>query len=145
MVAVTRYTVTAERGAGPVWVFQCREHPGAISESRRLSDAHRLMREAIAFVADVDEADIEIELAPVLPEPVSDEVERARQAVRALAEQQRAAAALSRQAATRLADVGLTGADVATLLEISPQRVSQLLASSRARASAAADRDPAGV
>src|SRR5680860_1570160 len=62
MVAMMRYTVTAERGAGPVWVFQCVEHPGAISESKRLSEAATLMPEAIAFVAGVAESDVEVEV-----------------------------------------------------------------------------------
>ncbi len=61
-----RYTVTAERGAGRVWVFQCCEDPGAILESRRLGDVFRLMPEAIAYVGDVDEEAVEIELVPVL-------------------------------------------------------------------------------
>jgi len=53
MVAM-RFTVTAERGAGPVWVLQCVEHPGAISQTIRLAAADQLMAEAIGFVADVD-------------------------------------------------------------------------------------------
>lgn len=77
MVAVMRYTVTAEHGTGPVWVFQCKEHPGAISESRRLGDGFRLMPEAIAYVADVDEDDVEITLVPVLPKSVADQVQHA--------------------------------------------------------------------
>lgn len=72
MVAM-RYTVTATRGSGPVWVFQCVEHPGAISEGRRLSDARR--------------------------------------------------------AAADLRAAGLTGADTAQVLGVSPQRVSQLVSS----------------
>lgn len=63
-MAVLCYTVTAERGDGPVWVFQCREHPGALSESPRLLDAYRLMPEAIAFVAGVDGSEVEIDLRP---------------------------------------------------------------------------------
>ena len=51
----------------------------------------------------------------------------ARNAVYALGERQREVAALSRAAARDLADSGLSGADIAVVLEISPQRVSQLL------------------
>lgn len=124
---MTRYTVTAERGKGPVWVFQSQEFPGAISQARRLSDGRRLMREAIAFVAEVDEDSIEIVLVPALPEGLADEVSAAREAVQALRQQQREAAALSRRAARRLHDAGLTGADTAVVLGVSPQRVSQLV------------------
>lgn len=122
-----RYTVTAERGDGPVWVFQCKEQPGAISESRRLRDAPVLMQEAIAFVADVDESEVEIDLELVLPDSVSVEVSQAREAVRELMERQATVAALSRRAVRHLSEAGVSGADIAIALGVSPQRVSQLL------------------
>lgn len=65
-MAVTRYTVTAERGTGR-WVLQCVEHPGALSEVTRLDQAAEAMREAIAFVAEVEAGDVEIELQPRVP------------------------------------------------------------------------------
>lgn len=48
------YTVHVEPGkrAG-VWVLQCLEVPGALSETTDLREAPALMREAIAFVAQV--------------------------------------------------------------------------------------------
>lgn len=125
---MTTYTVTAERGTDPkVWVLQCAEHPGAISQTRRLSEAPRLMRETIAWVAGVSEAEVEIQLRPALPEGLWSEVEAARQAVANLAEQQRETAALSRAAAAHLLEAGLSGADAAKVLGVSPQRVSQLI------------------
>lgn len=127
---MTTFTVTAERGTDPkVWVLQCAEWPGAISQTRRLSEAPRLMRETIAWVSGVDEADVQIQLRPVLPEGLFAEVEAARQAVAALAEQQRQTAALSRAAAAHLIEAGLSGADTANVLGVSPQRVSQLVGS----------------
>lgn len=127
-----RFTVTAERGTDPaVWVFQCREYPGAISQSRRLSDAARLMAEAIGFVAELEEAPEEIaariDLVPVLPAGLEDDVRQARAAVADLEHRQRDAAVLSRQAARRLREAGLSGADTAVVLGVSPQRVSQLV------------------
>ena len=44
---------------------------------------------------------------------------------------QKAAAALSRQAARKLADTGLSGREIAVVLRVSPQRVSQLLKSDK--------------
>ena len=122
-----RYTVTAERGTSGVWVLQCVEHPGAISEARSLASAPGLMREAIAFVAGVDPDEVEVEVTPVLPQDVAEEVARARDAVAGLAEQQRRAAELSRRAAKDLIARGLTGRDVSVVLKVSPQRVSQLI------------------
>lgn len=127
MVAVMRYTVTAERGARRGWVFQCVEFPGAISEANRLSAAPALMRELIGFVADVSESDIEIDVRPVLPADLLSEIQRARAAVAALEHTQHEAAALSRAAVRDLKTAGLSGADMAEVLGISPQRVSQLV------------------
>lgn len=128
MVAMSTYTVTAERGASSrTWVFQCREHPGAISQGRRLSDARRLMPEAIAFVSGVDPGDVEVLLEVLLPERLSREVESARRAVRELEDVQREVAAQSRRAARELLSAGLSGAEVAEVLQVSPQRVSQLV------------------
>ncbi len=126
MVAM-RYTVTAERGRGQVWVFQCAEYPGAISEGTRLADARRLMPEAIAFVAEVDPENIEIDLRVDLPAAVEEEVTAARRAVHDAAQAQQEAAALSRRAVADLRDEGLTGGDMAEVLGISKQRVSQLV------------------
>lgn len=125
---MSHYTVTAERGAS-AWVFQCREHPGAISEGRRLADAVDLMPEAIGFVADLDPESVKIDIEPILPPTLTDEVQHAREAVASLDAHQREAARLSRQAARDLVDSGITGADAALILQISPQRVSQLVAS----------------
>lgn len=125
----TRYTVTAERGSDPrVWVFQCREHPGAISQSRRLSDAAQLMAEAIGFVAEVDPATVAIDLVPVLPGALGEEVRQARAAVADFEQRQRDVAEVSRHVARRLREAGLSGADTAAVLGVSPQRVSQLVA-----------------
>lgn len=127
MVAM-RFTVTAERGTGPVWVLQCAEHPGAISQTRRLREAGRLMAEAISFVAGANPEEVEIDLVPVLPEPLAARVAAARRSALELAAAQRSAAAASRRAARELVAAGLSGADTARVLGVSAQRVSQLLA-----------------
>lgn len=62
---MTRYTVTAEK-SGKWWSLQCVEIPGAISQVKRLADAH-LITEAIAYVGAVDEDDIVLTIQPVLP------------------------------------------------------------------------------
>lgn len=127
VVAVTRYTVTAERGRR-WWVLQCVEHPGAISEVARLDQAATVMREAIAFVAQVDPSDVEVDLRPAVPDEVGAHV---RTAERLRAEAHRAnreAAVESRAAARVLRDAGLSVRDVGTVLGVSHQRAHQLLA-----------------
>ncbi len=125
---MTTYTVTAERGRIPqMWVFQCAEFPGAVSQSRRLADAPLLMREAIAFVSGEPAEDIEVAVVPVLPDEMAAQVREARAAVARLADQQRETADLSRSAARSLVGAGMTRADAAVVLGVSPQRVSQLI------------------
>lgn len=122
-----RYTVTADRGSDPrVWVLQCVEVPGAISETRRLSEARELMVEAIAFAADIDEREVEIDLRPILPDGLGERVREAQGANRQLQSAQRATASRMRAAIAALDQQGLTGADMAVILDVSPQRVSQL-------------------
>jgi hypothetical protein len=55
----------------------------------------------------------------------------AREAVAQADHAQRDAAARSREAAAALKNVGLTGRDIAVVLRVSPQRVSQLLGGHR--------------
>lgn len=125
---MTMYTVTAER-SGKWWVLQCVEVPGAISQVARLDQADQI-KEAIAFVAGVPEADVEITVKPVLPELARKHIERARrlrvQAVRAnseSAEETRIAAKVLHE------DLALTLRDVGVVMEVSYQRAHQLVKS----------------
>lgn len=125
---MTSYTVTAQRGEGPVWVFQCVEYPGAISQSRRLLGYQDLMREAISFVAEVDPADVEIDLRVELPDAIAERVRHARDLIGELDGMQRRVAAESRDVAKDLVKrEHLSGADAAVVLGVSQQRVSQLV------------------
>jgi len=74
-----------------------------------------------------DESMIDVEIRPQIDNALGEELIAARKAVRELAERQHEVAALSRAAAKDLAKSGLSGADIAVVLEVSPQRVSQLL------------------
>ena len=58
------YSVTASRGAGHVWMFQCRELPSARSSAKSLASAYELMPKEIALAAGVDPASVEIDLVP---------------------------------------------------------------------------------
>jgi len=60
MVAMTHYTVTAERGTR-MWVLQCVEVPGALSEVSRLDQAD-VIKESIAYVTGTPEAAVEYDL-----------------------------------------------------------------------------------
>jgi DNA-directed RNA polymerase specialized sigma subunit len=85
-------------------------------------------REYISLAEDIsDESAIDVEIRPQIDNALGQEVIAARKAVQELGERQREVAALSRAAARDLAESGLSGADIAVVLDVSPQRVSQLL------------------
>lgn len=127
VLEVSTYTITATRSPRGMWILQCDEVPGALSQTRRLSDAPALMREAIAFVAEVPPETVQVRLVVDVSPTVSEHLAATKSAIAAMRESQHRAAALSRQTARELKAIGLTGADIATVMEVSPQRVSQLL------------------
>lgn len=126
-MAVTRYTVKAERGAGPVWVLQCEEMPGAISETRTLADAERRMREAISFAADVPAGEVEVDLQvevgvrSLLAEAAAHRAEAERLAG--------LASSVHRQVAQALNEEHVSMRDIGVILGVSHQRVHQLISS----------------
>ncbi|MHB8188140.1 MAG: sigma-70 RNA polymerase sigma factor region 4 domain-containing protein [Dermatophilaceae bacterium] len=99
-----------------------------VTQSKSLHSAARMAREYISLVEGIsDESTIDVEILPKIDAALGQEVIAARKAVHELAERQREVAALSRAAAKDLAGSGLSGADIAVVLDVSPQRVSQLL------------------
>ena len=99
-----------------------------VTQSKSLHSAARIAREYISLVESIsDESTIDVEIRPKIDDALGEEVIAARKAVHELAERQREVAALSRATAKDLAESGLSGADIAVVLDVSPQRVSQLL------------------
>jgi len=126
MVEMTSYTATARRGTRR-WVVQCDQVPGAITEVTRLDQAAEYLREAISFVAQVNEADVHVTINPVVDAAIAAElreVENLRTRART-ADQE--AAALHRSVAAHLQGEGLTLRDIGTILGLSYQRAQQLL------------------
>jgi hypothetical protein len=140
MVAVMSkptYRVDAQRHDG-WWLLTSPDVPGAVSQVRRLTAADEHAREAIAFVLDVEPGSFDLVLVPVLSRGIADDVFKARAAVEAAAKAQREAADESRKVVAELLESEqLTGAEVAALLGLSPQRVSQLARAQPARRPAA--------
>lgn len=125
---MSTYTVTAER-SGKWWVLQATEVPGAISQVARLDQADQI-REAIAFVAGVSEADVEIEVVPIISDEIREHI-RSAAALRIEAlEANSRSAAESRAAARALKDAGLTLRDIGSIMDVSFQRAAQLVDSS---------------
>lgn len=124
------YTVRARR-VGKWWALDVDGVSGARSQVRRIDQAEGMARDAISGVLDLPPDSFEVMVAPVVPAAIRalvDEATRARfQAVQA----QDAAAHLTRRAAERLVEEGLTVRDAGVLLGVSHQRIAQLVRSGR--------------
>lgn len=121
-----QFTVTAERGRTGWWVTECAE-VGAVSQVRRLDQVSDDIREAVAYLAGLPEDDVAIDVVPVLPQAYREHAARAKEE-REEARARERAAAESRMAARALREAGLALRDVGTVMGISHQRASQLLA-----------------
>ena len=120
---MTTYEVTARR-----WKrgWELHIHSVGVTQSHGLKDAEVMARDYIATVLDVGPATFDVRVTPEVGAGMDAEIAQARRAVQEAEDAQKAAAAQSRKVVAKLIDAGLTGKDVATVLKISPQRVSQL-------------------
>jgi len=128
------YVATAAR-EGQWWVIAV--DGIGVTQSRTLRDAPSTARGLISAMLDVDDDDIEVHVEPALDPELAAHVRAARKQVADLDRLQRDAATASREAARALILAGVSGADAATVLGVSPQRVSQLLAPASAARTAA--------
>ena len=125
-VARKRYRVTATR-AGKWWVLQGDAVPNAITQVKKLSDAPEWIAEALSMVLKKTVAPEQIDIAIEVEPHVQAEIERTRTAILELAQIQENVAIQSRALVRNLNSMQMTGVDIAAVLQISPQRVSQLL------------------
>lgn len=123
---MTRYTATARRTDG-WWIVQCDQHPGALSQVKRLDQAAEEHREAIAFVAGVPVVEVDVEVRPALSSDLADELERASDLAASARRDEEAAGQKRREVARKLAEDGLTVRDIGAVLGVSYQRAHQLV------------------
>jgi DNA-directed RNA polymerase sigma subunit (sigma70/sigma32) len=125
---MTSYRVTANRD-GDWWSLVAADVGGreVASQSRRLDQADRAIREAIALVLDVDHDTFGLVITPDLrPAAVSDETLEVLDLRRELAELSDRARQRTPAAVAELRRAGLTVRDVAQLLGVTPSRISQI-------------------
>ena len=85
------------------------------------------MREYVACAEGVEPPSVRVRITVRFGNSLDDEVAAARADLEHAERAQRDAAARSRRLALRLREAGLSGADIAVVLRVSPQRVSQLV------------------
>lgn len=122
---MTTYRVTAERTPTGWWALEVPE-VGAVSQVRRIDQIEDEMREAVAYLAGVDESEVQFEIDPVLSPELQARAAEVRSLHAAAEEASARAAAASREVARSLRAQGLSVRDVGTVMDVSPQRVSQL-------------------
>lgn len=121
---MTTYTVRAKR-----WAHGWELHIDGegVTQARSLAAAERQVRDYLSLLRDLnDDAALDIVIIPELGGAIARDVRKARQAVAELASRQRKTAEMSRAAVQKLRKAGLSGAEIAAVLGVSPQRVSQL-------------------
>jgi DNA-directed RNA polymerase specialized sigma subunit len=98
-----------------------------VTQSRNLAGAEQMVRDYIESLTDHDTADDVVIIKPEVGGGLDREAEAAREAISEAEHALRAAAVRSRQVARQLSEEGLSGKDIAAILHVSAQRVSQLL------------------
>ncbi|MDA8032904.1 MAG: hypothetical protein M0T71_01860 [Actinomycetota bacterium] len=132
---MTTYRVTAQRSDG-WWAFSIPEIPGAHGQAKRLDQVPAEALDVIALMLDLEdvggiEVIVDIELDASL-EPLVTQAHEARQRLDAT---QREAQESLRLAAIELRERGLSMRDIGSVLNLSFQRVHQILDASRRAAS----------
>lgn len=130
MATLKRYTVRARR-IGGWWALDVEGIRGVHTQVRRIDQADDMARDAIAGVLDVAPESFQVVVLPVMPGPVRAIVDQAKMARSQAAAAQDVAAELTRAAARRLVQEGLTVRDAGVLLGVSHQRIAQLVRQGR--------------
>jgi hypothetical protein len=120
----TTYSVTAKR-CKKGWELHI--DGVGVTQARRLSEADPMARDLIARREEVPEESFALVFTYEVSEELDAEVKAARAAVADLSQVQEATAKKSRAVAKDLRESGLDKKEVAAVLGVSPQRVSQLL------------------
>jgi DNA-directed RNA polymerase specialized sigma subunit len=124
MASMSTYTVHAKR-----WKHGWELHIDGVgvTQSRNLDGAEQMVRDYIETLTGHDTADDAVVIKPQVGGGLDEAAIAAREALAEAEHALRAAAARSRQVAQKLKQAGLSGRDIAVILHVSAQRVSQLL------------------
>lgn len=122
---MTTYEVLARRWARG-WELHIADL--GVTQSPNLTGAEKMVREYIALALDLDdETGFEVHITPEVNPQITQHLNAARKATMEAERAQRQAAVQMRQVAREMVGVGLSGNDIAKVLNVSKQRVSQLI------------------
>ncbi len=131
MVEVKTYTVTTER-SGSWWAFSVPEIPGAHGQARRLEQVRDEARDVISMMLDAEPDSFDISLSVRLDPRIEHALDEAKAARQELDSYQRVAQEKLRLAAEQIKEIGgLSFRDIGSLLDVSFQRISQILSDQR--------------
>lgn len=124
------YRVHVERDETGSWIATSPDAPGAVTQAKRLDQLRPRLAEAIAVATDQEPDEIAISSISVsLGDEIDGLVERAKEQRQAAEKAQAEASRAVRAAANALLDRHLSLRDAGEVLEISHQRVDQLVKS----------------
>lgn len=118
------YQATARR-EDKWWVIKV-DSVGA-TQGRSTAEAQRMAVDLVEIMEEISPDQFVVQIEYEIPGELGDDVKRAREATRQADVAQRKAADGTRQVVRRLLSSGLSKQDVARVLHVSPQRVSQLV------------------
>ncbi|MGC7093603.1 hypothetical protein ACPZ19_02950 [Amycolatopsis lurida] len=120
------YRATAHREE-KWWVVEV-EGVGA-TQGRSTAEAQRMAADLVEMMEELAPGEFTVSIDFDIPGPLGEDVRRAKEATREADLAQRKAAERTREVVHRLLNSGLSKQDVAKVLHVSPQRVSQLVKS----------------
>jgi hypothetical protein len=100
-----------------------------VTQCRNLAEAETMVRDYVESLTGADVSNATVIVAPEVGGGLDEQARAAREATAAADRATREAAAQSRKSARELQAAGLSGRDIASILRVSAQRVSQLLKS----------------
>ena len=123
---MTTYSVRAKR-----WERGWELHIDGVgvTQSHNLAEAESMSRSYISMTTGAPATAFSVDIVPEIGSGIHEAARDARKAARQAEEAQRGAAQQLRHVTAELKKRGLTGRDIARVLEVTPQRVSQLLSS----------------
>ncbi|MCL2652704.1 MAG: hypothetical protein FWD63_02820 [Propionibacteriaceae bacterium] len=108
------------------WIVDVPAVRGLHTQVRRLDQVDAMVKDAACLLLDRPEASFAVTVIPKLPSAEQRQIDEAKAARAKLAQAQSAMAKASRKAVASLRAQGMTVRDVASLMEVTPARVSQL-------------------